>query len=351
MKVLSVVGARPQLIKASVLSRALSRSHHEVLLHTGQHYDDCMSGQFLRELALPTADYELGVGSGTHAQQTAKMLIGIEEAIVREQPDAMVVFGDTNSTLAGALAAAKVGIKIAHVEAGLRSFNRSMPEEVNRVLVDHLSTWLFCPSGSSAKNLATEGIFQGVHVVGDLMAEAIESVDAAFSSTVFERLDLQPQQYLLATIHRAENTDDYERLKFLLTTLASIEEPVVLPVHPRTKQAISKAGLAELSGIQFIDPVGYADMVALERSARMILTDSGGVQKEAYWLGVPCLTLREETEWTETVEVGWNVLTGVDAQRILNAVRMFKPPSERPTLYSEGRASDRIVALLESDRC
>ena len=351
MKVLSVVGARPQFIKAAVLSRALSRSHHEVFLHTGQHYDDCMSGQFLRELALPTADYELGAGSGTHAQQTAKMLIGVEEAIVREQPDVMVVFGDTNSTLAGALAAAKVGIKIAHVEAGLRSFNRSMPEEVNRVLVDHLSTWLFCPSGSSAKNLATEGIFQGVHVVGDLMAEAIESVDAAFSSTVFERLDLQPQQYLLATIHRAENTDDYERLKLLLTALASIEEPVVLPVHPRTKQAIGETGLAELSGIQFIDPVGYADMVALERSARMILTDSGGVQKEAYWLGVPCLTLREETEWTETVEAGWNVLTGVDAQRILKAVRMFEPPSERPTLYSEGRASDRIVALLESDRC
>jgi|TARA_B100000959_G_C14990247_1_gene627579 UDP-N-acetylglucosamine 2-epimerase len=310
-----------------------------------------MSGQFLRELALPTPDYELGVGSGTHAQQTAKMLVGIEEAIVREQPDAMVVFGDTNSTLAGALAAAKVGIKIAHVEAGLRSFNRSMPEEVNRVLVDHLSTWLFCPSDSSAKNLETEGIFQGIHVVGDLMAEAIESVDAAFSSAVFERLDLQPQQYLLATIHRAENTDDHERLKLLLVALASIEETVVLPIHPRTKQAIGGTGLAELSGIQFIDPVGYADMVALERSARMILTDSGGVQKEAYWLGVPCLTLREETEWTETVEAGWNVLTGVDAQRILKTVRMFEPPSERPALYSEGRASDRIVALLESNGC
>ncbi|HJO29551.1 MAG TPA: UDP-N-acetylglucosamine 2-epimerase (non-hydrolyzing) [Acidobacteriota bacterium] len=351
MKVLSVVGARPQFIKAAVLSRVLSRSHHEVLLHTGQHYDDCMSGQFLRELALPTPDYELGVGSGTHAQQTAKMLVGIEEAIVREQPDAMVVFGDTNSTLAGALAAAKVGIKIAHVEAGLRSFNRSMPEEVNRVLVDHLSTWLFCPSDSSAKNLETEGIFQGIHVVGDLMAEAIESVDAAFSSAVFERLDLQPQQYLLATIHRAENTDDHERLKLLLVALASIEETVVLPIHPRTKQAIGGTGLAELSGIQFIDPVGYADMVALERSARMILTDSGGVQKEAYWLGVPCLTLREETEWTETVEAGWNVLTGVDAQRILKTVRMFEPPSERPALYSEGRASDRIVALLESNGC
>ncbi len=333
MKVLSVVGARPQFIKAAVLSRVLSRSHHEVLLHTGQHYDDCMSGQFLRELALPTPDYELGVGSGTHAQQTAKMLVGIEEAIVREQPDAMVVFGDTNSTLAGALAAAKVGIKIAHVEAGLRSFNRSMPEEVNRVLVDHLSTWLFCPSDSSAKNLETEGIFQGIHVVGDLMAEAIESV------------------YLLATIHRAENTDDHERLKLLLVALASIEETVVLPIHPRTKQAIGGTGLAELSGIQFIDPVGYADMVALERSARMILTDSGGVQKEAYWLGVPCLTLREETEWTETVEAGWNVLTGVDAQRILKTVRMFEPPSDRPALYSEGRASDRIVALLESNGC
>jgi UDP-N-acetylglucosamine 2-epimerase len=279
------------------------------------------------------------------------MLVGIEEAIIRERPDVVVVLGDTNSTLAGALAAAKVGIKVAHVEAGLRSFNRSMPEEINRVLVDHLSEWLFCPSDSSARNLAAEGINRGVHVVGDLMAEAIENVDVSSPSTVLERLDVQPRQYLLATIHRAENTDVPERLQSLLTALSSTEEPVLLPVHPRTKKAIGEAGLAGMPGIQFIDPVGYADMIALERSARMILTDSGGVQKEAYWLGVPCVTLRDETEWTETVEVGWNVLTGVDVERILKAVQVFQPPSKRPTLYVEGRASDKIVALLEGNRC
>ena len=351
MKVLSVVGARPQLIKAAVLSRALRGSHHEVLLHTGQHYDDSLSGQFLRELGLPAMDYELGVGSGTHAQQTARMLVGIEDAIARERPDAVIVLGDTNSTLAGALAAAKVGVKIAHVEAGLRSFNRSMPEEVNRVLVDHLSEWLFCPSESSARNLATEGIARGVHVVGDLMAEAIEEASLVSVSTVLDRLGVEPGHYLLATIHRAENTDDPGRLQALLTALASTEESVILPLHPRTKKAIDATGQAQMPGIRFIDPLGYADMIALERNARMILTDSGGVQKEAYWLGVPCVTLREETEWTETVDAGWNVLAGADVDRILEAVRAFDPPSARPPLYVTGRASDRVVEVLESHHC
>lgn len=351
MKVLSVVGARPQFIKAAALSRALRRSHHEVLLHTGQHYDDGMSALFFRELGLPTADYELGVGSGTHAQQTAKMLVGIENAIVRERPDVVIVLGDTNSTLAGALAAAKVRVKVAHVEAGLRSFNRGMPEEVNRVVVDHLSEWLFCPSESSARNLAAEGLSQGVHVVGDLMAEAIETVAVSSPSAVLERFDLQPRRYLLATIHRAENTDDPERLQLLLTVLAATGERVVFPLHPRTKKAIRDTSLAAMSGIRFIDPVGYTDMIALERNARMILTDSGGVQKEAYWLGVPCITLRDETEWTETVEAGWNVVTGVNIDRILKAVRTFEPPADRPSLYANGLASERIVALLESGRC
>lgn len=321
-----------------------------MLLHTGQHYDECMSDRFFRDLGLPAADYELGVGSGTHAEQTARMLVGIEDAIVRERPDVVMLLGDTNSTLAGGLAAAKLRVKVAHVEAGLRSFNRAMPEEVNRVAVDHLSDWLFCPSGSSARNLAAEGITRGVHVVGDLMAEAIESMTALSTSDILTRLGVKPRQYLLATIHRAENTSDPGRLESLLTALAAAGEPVVFPVHPRTKKAIGETGERPTSGIRFIEPVGYADMVALERNARMILTDSGGVQKEAYWLGVPCITLRDETEWTETVNAGWNVVTGVNIDRIREAIRTFEPPSNRPSLYVDGRASERIAALLEGDR-
>jgi len=348
--VLTIVGARPQFIKAAPLSRALRRSHDEVLLHTGQHYDDCMSDRFFRELGLPAADYEVGVGPGTHAEQTARMLVGIEDAIVRERPEVVIVLGDTNSTLAGGLAAAKLGIRVAHVEAGLRSFNRAMPEEVNRVTVDHLSDWLFCPSESSVRNLAAEGITRGVHVVGDLMAEAIESMTALPTSDILTRLGVRPRQYLLATIHRAENTNDPERLQSLLSALAAAGEPVVFPLHPRTKRIMGGTSEASTSSIRFIEPVGYADMVALERNARMILTDSGGVQKEAYWLGVPCITLRDETEWTETVDAGWNVVAGVNIDRILEAVRTFEPPSDRPSLYVDGRASERITDLLENDR-
>ena len=350
MNVLTVVGARPQFIKAAALSRSLRVSHHEVLLHTGQHYDDAMSARFFRDLGLPAADYELGVGSGTHAEQTARMLVGIEDAIRREQPEVVIVLGDTNSTLAGALAAAKLRVKVAHVEAGLRSFNRNMPEEVNRVVVDHVSDWLFCPSQASADNLAAEGISRGVHVVGDLMAEILDTVSACAPSDILERLDVQPRQYVLATVHRAENTDAVERLQALLTAFAEIDEPVIFPVHPRTKKAIADVGLASTARIRFIDPVGYPEMIALERNARAILTDSGGVQKEAYWLGVPCITLRDETEWTETIDAGWNVLTGVDSDRILAAVRTFTPPADRPALYVDGRASERIAAVLEREQ-
>lgn len=346
MKILSIVGARPQFVKAAALSRTLRRLHHEVLLHTGQHYDDNMSARFFRDLDIPAADYELEVGSGTHAQQTAAMLVGIENAICRERPDAVLVLGDTNSTLAGALAGAKLNVKVAHVEAGLRSFNRRMPEEVNRIVVDHLSEWLFCPSQSSADILASEGISRGVHVVGDLMAEAMEMIASSTSSVILQQLELSPRGYLLATVHRAENTNDPDRLRLLLAALAAAGEPVVLPVHPRTKKSMSDIDLAGMDRLRFIDPVGYGDMVALERNARMILTDSGGVQKEAYWLGVPCITLRDETEWTETVANGWNVVTGVDTQRIVGAVRSFVPPAERPPLYSDGQASERISVVL-----
>ena len=344
---MSIVGARPQFVKAAVLSRALRQRHREIIVHTGQHYDDCMSGRFFRELGLPNADHELGVGSGTHAQQTGAMLVGIEDAIVHERPDAVVVLGDTNSTIAGALAAAKLGVPVAHVEAGLRSHNRAMAEEINRVVVDHLSDWLFCPSANAATNLQAEGVSRGVHVVGDLMAEALEVAAHVDTSEWMATIGVRPGEYLLATIHRAENTDDAGRLRALVDAFSKIDETIVLPMHPRTKQAMRALGLAWSANVRAIDPVGYLEMIALERHARMILTDSGGVQKEAYWLGVPCATLRDETEWTETVDAGWNVLVGVDPNRIVAAVRSFAPPTERPSLYVDGRASERIAAILD----
>jgi len=344
---MSIVGARPQFVKAAVLSRALRQRHREIIVHTGQHYDDCMSGRFFRELGLPNADHELGVGSGTHAQQTGAMLVGIEDAIVHERPDAVVVLGDTNSTIAGALAAAKLGVPVAHVEAGLRSHNRAMAEEINRVVVDHLSDWLFCPSANAATNLQAEGVSRGVHVVGDLMAEALDVAAHVDTSEWMATIGVRPGEYLLATIHRAENTDDAGRLRALVDAFSKIDETIVLPMHPRTKQAMRALGLAWSANVRAIDPVGYLEMIALERHARMILTDSGGVQKEAYWLGVPCATLRDETEWTETVGAGWNVLVGVDPNRIVAAVRSFAPPTERPSLYVDGRASERIAAILD----
>ena len=344
---MSIVGARPQFVKAAVLSRALRQRHREIIVHTGQHYDDCMSGRFFRELGLPNADHELGVGSGTHAQQTGAMLVGIEDAIVHERPDAVVVLGDTNSTIAGALAAAKLGVPVAHVEAGLRSHNRAMAEEINRVVVDHLSDWLFCPSANAATNLQAEGVSRGVHVVGDLMAEALDVAAHVDTSEWMATIGVRPGEYLLATIHRAENTDDAGRLRALVDAFSKIDETIVLPMHPRTKQAMRGLGLAWSANVRAIDPVGYLEMIALERHARMILTDSGGVQKEAYWLGVPCATLRDETEWTETVGAGWNVLVGVDPNRIVAAVRSFAPPTERPSLYVDGRASERIAAILD----
>ena len=344
---MSIVGARPQFVKAAVLSRALRQRHREIIVHTGQHYDDCMSGRFFRELGLPTADHELGVGSGSHAQQTGAMLVGIEDAIVHERPDAVVVLGDTNSTIAGALAAAKIGVPVAHVEAGLRSQNRAMAEEINRVVVDHLSEWLFCPSENAATNLQAEGVSRGVHVVGDLMAEALDLAAHVDTSEWMATIGIRPGEYLLATIHRAENTDDARRLRALVDAFARIDETIVLPMHPRTKQAMRGLGLAWSANVRAIDPVGYLEMVALERHARMILTDSGGVQKEAYWLGVPCATLRDETEWTETVGAGWNVLVGADPNRIVAAVTSFAPPPERPSLYVDGRASERIAAILD----
>lgn len=335
MKLLTVVGTRPQFVKAAMVSRAIPAFNEgcrdgirirEVLVHTGQHYDADMSAVFFRELKLPSPDYHLEIGSGPHGQQTGRMLEALEDVMAKEKPDYVVVYGDTNSTLAGGLAASKLHIPVAHVEAGLRSFNRSMPEEVNRVVVDHLSTLLFCPTDHAVKNLSCEGVVNGVHLVGDVMAEALRlSLSVARrESQILDRFSLQPRHYCLATVHRADNTDNRERLMQILSALASLEVPVMFPCHPRTKNAIERFGLGTIlagSPVQLIEPVGYFDMLQLEMDAAVIITDSGGVQKEAYWLGVPCVTVREETEWIETVESGRNILAGASRDAIDEAVR------------------------------
>jgi len=351
MKVVTIVGARPQFIKAAPVSRALRQRHTEVLVHTGQHYDDNMSAVFFRELDLPEPDYNLGIGSGSHGRQTGQMLMRIEEVLLAEKPEWVLVYGDTNSTLAGALAAAKLHIRVAHVEAGLRSFNRAMPEEINRVMTDHLSDLLFCPSETAVKNLAAEGITRGVHLVGDVMADALAfaAERAPTHSDILARLGLAERGYLLVTVHRAENTDESTRLQNILAALTQMDERVVFPVHPRTRKAIERLKAkpeSENKHLKLIDPVGYLDMVRLEQSARMILTDSGGMQKEAYWLGVPCVTLRDETEWVETVQAGWNVLTGANAGRILNVVHSFVRPGHRPPQYGDGQTAMKCTTLL-----
>jgi len=358
VKVVTIVGARPQFIKAAPVSRALRQQHTEMLVHTGQHYDENMSAVFFAELDLPQPDVNLGVGSGSHGVQTAAMLAGIEAVLLAEKPDWVLVYGDTNSTLAGALAAAKLHIPVAHVEAGLRSFNRAMPEEINRVLTDHVADLLFCPSQTAVDNLAAEGITRGVHLVGDVMADALAyaAERASTHSDILHRLGVTEKGFLLATVHRAENTDNPAQLRAILDAFAAIDETIVFPVHPRTRTRIEAlASHLPIPNSQFpipnlksIAPVGYLDMVRLMQAAQMILTDSGGIQKEAYWLGTPCVTLRDETEWVETVETGWNVLAGANTVRITAAVREFVLPESRPALYGDGRVAARIVGSLHN---
>lgn len=352
MKLVSIVGARPQFIKVAPVSRALRRQHVEVILHTGQHYDENMSAVFFDELDIPAPDYNLGIGSCSHGAQTGAMLTRIEEVLLHERPDWVLVYGDTNSTLAGALAAAKLHVKAAHVEAGLRSFNRAMPEEINRVVADHLSDLLFCPSQTAVDNLAAEGITRGVHLVGDVMADALAfaAERAQKRSNVLTRLGVAKSSYLLATVHRAENTDNAARLRDILAAFDALDEAVIFPVHPRTRQVIAALGYSPAPHVRLIEPVGYLDMVRLEQSARVILTDSGGIQKEAYWLGVPCMTLRDETEWIETVQAGWNVLVGADMARIVKTVKAFACPGARPVLYGDGQAAVHCVTLLSQAR-
>jgi UDP-N-acetylglucosamine 2-epimerase len=355
MKVVSIVGARPQFIKSAPVSRELRRVVHEVLVHTGQHYDDCMSGVFFRDLHLPEPDYHLGVGSGTQAKQTGEMLHKVEDVLLAEQPQAVLVYGDTNSTLAGALAAAKLHIPVAHVEAGLRSFNRSMPEEINRIMTDHLSTLMFCPTETAVKNLGREGLIKGVHLVGDVMYDAfLEGVEVAKkASTILERLNLRGRSFIVATVHRAENTDQLRRLEGIvaaLLTLARAGETVVFPVHPRTQNQLGKLSFETHDRFMQIEPVPFFDMMALQSMAQLILTDSGGIQKEAYWLQVPCLTLRDDTEWTETVESGWNRLVGADSRRILQAFHETMPGSGSGWPWKKGEASKNVARLVSDGR-
>jgi UDP-GlcNAc3NAcA epimerase len=353
LKVVTVVGARPQFIKAAPVHRVLRRRAEEIIVHTGQHYDPRLSKVFFEELNIPQPDYHLGVGSKSHGAQTGEMLQKVEEVLEKVRPDLLLVYGDTNSTLAGALAAAKMHIPIAHVEAGLRSFNRRMPEEINRVLTDHLSRWLFCPTRTAVQNLEREGISKGVHLTGDVMLDAVlyNRKLAEERSRILEQLDLKPREFLLITLHRAENTDDPRRMRSIVAALNELSVPAVFPMHPRTRNRLKQMELS-LSNplVQVIEPVGYLDMLRLEANAKKILTDSGGVQKEAFFLQVPVITMRDETEWVETVEQGANRLTGADKTAILEAVERFEVDFTRiSSVFGDGRAAERIVDHLMRD--
>ena len=357
MKLVTIVGARPQFIKAATVSRVLRESADiaETLVHTGQHYDHGMSEVFFDELDIPRPAYNLGIGSGSHGKQTGQMLELIEELLQQEAPDRVLVYGDTNSTLAGALAAAKLHIPVAHVEAGLRSFNRAMPEEINRILTDHVSDRLFAPTPNAARQLGCEGVrSETIHQVGDVMFDAaLYYADAATAkSHILADQGLAPKDYVLATVHRAENTDDPAKLESIAKGLSALADrlPVVLPLHPRTRGALERSGLLDTLQRQLavIAPVGYLDMIQLERNARVIVTDSGGVQKEAFFYRTPCITLREETEWVELVEHGYNKIVGADCEHMLSAYAQLDGQSLdwSTPLYGSGNASGEIVDIL-----
>jgi len=352
MKIVSIVGARPQFIKAVLVSRELRKGHEEVLVHTGQHYDIELSKIFFDELGIPKPNYNLEVGSGTHAGQTGKMMISIEDTLVAEKPDLVLVYGDTNSTLAGALAAVKLHIPVAHVEAGPRLFDKSIPEEINRVLTDHVSSFLFAPTQTTVDNLRREGISNGVYLTGDVMLDSFLQFSeiANRSSKVLHELGLGKGEYLLATVHRARNTEVEENLKNIVAAFCGIDEKIVFPVHPRTVKYLRQyrlySQLKNASNMILISPVGYLDSIVLTRSARKVLTDSGGLQKEAYFSRVPCITLYEATGWPETVEDGWNTLVTSSTEKIIEAIRHFEPRGKQRKVFGDGKATERIVDII-----
>ncbi|MGN7298753.1 non-hydrolyzing UDP-N-acetylglucosamine 2-epimerase [Ferdinandcohnia sp. SAFN-114] len=351
-KIVTVVGARPQFIKVAPVSRVLRQSFKEVLVHTGQHYDHKMAGVFFEQLNIPKPDYNLGVGSANHGAQTGEMIIKIEEVLIKEAPDAVLVYGDTNSTLAAAIAASKLHIPIFHIEAGLRSFNRIMPEEINRVLTDHVSSLLFAPTEVAVKNLATEGISSGVHNVGDVMYDAV-IYNAKIAQEIHKIEDFGiNEEFILATIHRAENTDDPDRLKAIFMSLNKLSKKVILPLHPRTEKKLKEQGLFDLvehsTTIKIIEPAPYLEMLFLESNASAIVTDSGGVQKEAYFAKVPCFTLRDQTEWVETVNVGWNTLVNPINDDLRELVDSYEEKPYVEGLYGDGKASEKIVEYIKN---
>jgi len=362
MKITTIVGARPQFIKAAVVSRAIRNRTNdngecdisETIIHTGQHFDSNMSDVFFQEMDIPKPDHHLELGGGTHGQMTGRMIEQIERVLLDDKPDWVLVYGDTNSTLAGALAAVKIHIPVAHVESGLRSFNRKMPEEINRILTDHAANLLFTPTSVADQNLQNEGIHPDtISRVGDVMFDAMLFYRkiASQKESLVNSLGLESKQYALATVHRAENTDDPARITEIIQGLCNLSKdlPVVLPLHPRTRNTLNKHGLFEQAQncLTVIDPVGYIDMVALESSAALIATDSGGVQKEAYFNRVPCITLRDETEWTELIDIGANTLVGADAEAILSIGRQsLNSTVPDGTLYGDGQAAESIIDRL-----
>lgn len=352
MKVVSIVGARPQFIKLALVSVELRKSHKEILVHTGQHYDTELSSIFFDELSIPKPDYNLGIGSDTHARQTARMMMGIEGILITENPDLVLVYGDTNSTLAGALAAVKIHIPVAHVEAGPRMSDKLIPEEVNRVLTDHISSLLFASTQTGVDNLKREGIADGVYLTGDVMLDSFMHFFkvAVEKSKILNDLNLGTGKYLLATVHRARNTEVKENLISIVNAFLDIDERIVFPVHPRTEKYLKQYGLYKrlknASNMTLITPVGYLDSTILTRNARKILTDSGGLQKEAYFSKIPCITLDETTGWPETVEDDWNVLVGSDKNKIIEAIEHFDPEGKQRDVFGNGKAAEKIVTII-----
>ena len=352
MKIASIIGARPEFVKEAPLSKELRKKHQEIIVHTGQHYDFEMSKIFFGDLHIPKPDYDLGVGSGTHARQTAQIMIKLENVLMKEKPDLVLVSGDTNTTLAGALVASKLKIKLGHIESGMRSYDKTMPEEINRIITDHISDILFCSTKIAVQNLRKEGISKNIFHVGDVMIDSITQNFgiAEKKSKIMKKLNLKSKNYFVATVHRSSNTDNKENLKSIIDAFLQSKETIVFPIHPRTKKFIKLYGLYKKlknSNVKVVNPLGYSDMLVLERNAKKILTDSGGIQKEAYFFKIPCITLRDSTEWLETVNDGWNSLVGASKSKIVSAIKNFNPKSKQTESYGDGQASKNIAEIID----
>ena len=350
MKIISVVGARPQFIKLAILSKELRENHNEIIIHTGQHYDDNMSRYFFEEMQIAKPDYNLNIGSGSHGKQTAEMLIGLEDIFLHQKPDVVITFGDTNTTLATGLAATKLNIPVAHVEAGLRSHNREMPEEINRILTDHISDYLFAPTLTAMENIKSENLYGKPFLVGDVMYNSLLYYGkiAEQKSRILKNLKLKQKEYILLTLHRPYNVDNIHKLQNIFSALKQTKRFIVLPVHPRSRKMIESTNTIIPENISIIEPLGYLDFIFLQKHSEKIITDSGGIQKEAYLNGIPCITIRPETEWIETVKAGWNVLVGDKKDQLIENCLHFKPSHNRPRYFGDGNSSKKIISILES---